>query len=144
MVFYAQTGFCRWRVLLEAFDEPVPFDDGRCGECDNCRRAPPAEALIEVARPASPPIEAPALAAARPLQRDDAVSVPRYGIGRVVETRGDEITVAFPDRSSRTFLASFLTRVDDPETGELNADMLAAAPARGRGRARARPAAAAS
>ncbi|HEX7688499.1 MAG TPA: ATP-dependent DNA helicase RecQ [Burkholderiaceae bacterium] len=144
MVFYAQTGFCRWRVLLDAFDEPVPFDDGRCGECDNCRRAPPAEACIEVARPASPPIEAPALAAARGLRRDDAVSVPRYGIGRVVSTRGEEITVAFPDRSSRTFLASFLTRVDDPETGELNAAVLSAAPVRGRTRARARPQAAPS
>ena len=37
MVFYAQTGFCRWRVLLEYFDEPLP-DGERCGQCDNCLR----------------------------------------------------------------------------------------------------------
>ena len=54
------------------------------------------------------------------------------------------VNTAVPDRSSRTFLASFLTRVDDPETGELNAAVLATAPARGRARTRATPAASAS
>ena len=35
MAAYAQSGSCRWKLLLEYFDEP----DGlaRCGECDNCR-----------------------------------------------------------------------------------------------------------
>lgn len=36
MVFYAQTGLCRWQVLLEAFGEGQ--DVQRCQECDNCRR----------------------------------------------------------------------------------------------------------
>ena len=35
MVFYAQTGHCRWRVMLEYFGERLEND--RCGHCDNCR-----------------------------------------------------------------------------------------------------------
>jgi ATP-dependent DNA helicase RecQ len=37
MVFYAQTGFCRWRVLLDYFDEPS-MEGECCGHCDNCLR----------------------------------------------------------------------------------------------------------
>lgn len=36
MVFYAQTGLCRWQVLLEAFGEGQ--DVQRCHGCDNCQR----------------------------------------------------------------------------------------------------------
>ena len=32
MVFYAQTGLCRWRVLLEYFGETYPAPN--CGSCD--------------------------------------------------------------------------------------------------------------
>ncbi|MBI2772471.1 MAG: ATP-dependent DNA helicase RecQ [Burkholderiales bacterium] len=36
MVFYAQTGQCRWEVLLQSMqDDSHP---GRCGHCDNCVR----------------------------------------------------------------------------------------------------------
>src|SRR6201996_6164507 len=38
MVFFAQTGFCRWRVLLEGFAETLPAGPERCGHCDNCAR----------------------------------------------------------------------------------------------------------
>ncbi|HTL45473.1 MAG TPA: ATP-dependent DNA helicase RecQ [Vicinamibacterales bacterium] len=34
MVQYAQSGTCRWKLLLEYFGEGVAFD--RCGTCDNC------------------------------------------------------------------------------------------------------------
>lgn len=40
MVSYAQTGLCRWRVLLEHLGETPPFDGGRCGHCDNCLHPP--------------------------------------------------------------------------------------------------------
>lgn len=36
IVFYAQTGQCRWRVMLDAFGESEGVE--RCGCCDNCRR----------------------------------------------------------------------------------------------------------
>ena len=44
LVFYAQTGFCRWKVMLEYFGEHV--DWSHCGVCDNCRQ-PPEQALVE-------------------------------------------------------------------------------------------------
>lgn len=41
MVAYAQSGFCRWRVLLQAFDDALPAArEGNCGHCDNCLRWP--------------------------------------------------------------------------------------------------------
>jgi ATP-dependent DNA helicase RecQ len=113
MVFYAQTGFCRWRVILEYFAEAL--DDERCGSCDNCiahaRREAQAraEAVIEA-------IAEPAAGDARPrrIRRGDDVRVPRYGTGRVEALAGNEVTVAFPDGAVRTFLASYVRRARAP------------------------------
>jgi ATP-dependent DNA helicase RecQ len=47
MALYAQSGGCRWKLLLDYFGEAEEFD--RCGTCDNCvepledRLAPPGE-----------------------------------------------------------------------------------------------------
>jgi ATP-dependent DNA helicase RecQ len=106
MVFYAQTGFCRWRVLLEYFDEPLPFEQ-RCGHCDNCLRPPvqpsvPAQAQSDVPPAKSRSLPSPAFNAG------DNVRVPRYGEGRVVQAKGEEVTVVFPDRSRRSFLAAYV------------------------------------
>lgn len=39
MVSYAQSGFCRWKLLLDYFgDESAGIE--RCGTCDNCRNPP--------------------------------------------------------------------------------------------------------
>jgi ATP-dependent DNA helicase RecQ len=35
MAGYAQSALCRWKLLLDYFDEPDAVE--RCGECDNCR-----------------------------------------------------------------------------------------------------------
>jgi ATP-dependent DNA helicase RecQ len=103
MVFYAQTGFCRWRVLLEYFDEPLPFEQ-RCGHCDNCLRPPVQPAAeAQVAAPAPQPSVRSAA-----FQPGDTVDVPRYGEGRVLEVRGEEVTVVFPDRQRRSFLAGYV------------------------------------
>jgi ATP-dependent DNA helicase RecQ len=106
MVAYAQTGFCRWKVLLESFDEPLPFVD-RCGQCDNCLRcaAEPIEGLLE-----TPPQPVAAAAAVAPLCVGDVVKVAKYGEGVVDGVTGDEVVVAFPDHSKRTFLCSFLKK----------------------------------
>jgi ATP-dependent DNA helicase RecQ len=99
MVFYAQTGFCRWRVLLEYFDEPLPQGE-RCGHCDNCLRpvAPPAPHRHTAELPATP----------SPFKAGDAVKVPRYGQGRVEQVAGEEVTVVFPDGARRAFVAGYV------------------------------------
>ena len=82
MVFYAQTGQCRWRVLLEHLEESAPFE--RCEHCDNCRRIAAHEAVVEdllrrkqeeqhEEEPAADAQEAPVFT------RGDVVEVRRYG-----------------------------------------------------------------
>lgn len=102
MVFYAQTGFCRWKVLLDYFGEAAPWE--HCGSCDNCLR-PPEQALSPAhTRPHAPPTgrAAPGLAAG------SAVKVARYGEGRVVSTAGDKVTIVFPNSETRTFLRDYV------------------------------------
>ncbi len=107
MVFFAQTGFCRWRVLLESFDESLPEGD-RCGRCDNCVRL--ATQVLEVlpqattAAIAAPVDDGPMFAVG------DPVKVARHGQGEVAGVKGDEVLVRFPDGARRTFLSSFLKR----------------------------------
>ena len=109
MVFFAQTGFCRWRVLLEDFDDALPDGARRCGHCDNCLRlaTDPIELLAE-------PQAVPRLLDARPtpgaFEVGDVVKVARYGEGVVAAVRGDEIAVRFPDKSQRAFLSGFLKK----------------------------------
>lgn len=114
MVFYAQTGQCRWRVLLEHFGDEVP---DRCGHCDNCRRIAAHEAVVDelAARqsaPAPAPAEAPA-ATTLTLSRGDVVTVRRYGRGLVEEASAVQVTVAFADGERRSFLPEYVQRVRD-------------------------------
>ena len=99
VIFYAQTGYCRWRVLLEHFGEALPFA-ARCGQCDNCLRPPPAIETAEpiVATPPAPPR----------LKPGDGVRVPRYGGGHVIEVAGDEVKVGFADGAERRFVADYV------------------------------------
>jgi ATP-dependent DNA helicase RecQ len=48
MMRYAESALCRWRMLLEAFEE-LTDPDFRCGTCDNCRRPPE----LDIAPPAT-------------------------------------------------------------------------------------------
>jgi ATP-dependent DNA helicase RecQ len=110
MVFYAQTGFCRWRVLLEYFEEPLPFQT-RCGHCDNCLKP----ALAPAPPPAPDPLHKPKPLPVEPAFRPgDLVSVARYGEGKVVSALGEEVTVLFPNRKKRVFLPSYVNRLDPP------------------------------
>lgn len=112
MVFYAQTGQCRWRVLLDHLEGESPFE--RCEHCDNCRRIAAHEAVVEdllrrgqeSAReePEEEESNAPAFA------RGDVVEVRRYGRGVVEQASATQVTVAFADRSRRSFLPEYVKR----------------------------------
>ena len=131
MVFYGQTGRCRWKVLLDNFDESEGFES--CGTCDNCIRIAAAFAAAEreqerdrdagdshaagaeaqssrgaIAARAASPGAAPA-ASSLP-ERGEIVSVPRYGRGIVDAVDAEGITVVFPEGSRRVFLAAFVRR----------------------------------
>jgi ATP-dependent DNA helicase RecQ len=103
MVFYGQTGRCRWKVLLDHFGEGAGFE--ACGSCDNCLRiaeqpAPVAAQRVEAAESTSP---SPA-----PFAPGDRVRVRRYGLGEVDCVGAEGVTVRFDEGVTRLFLAAFV------------------------------------
>ncbi len=117
MVFYGQTGHCRWKVLLEHFGEAEGFTN--CGTCDNCIRIAAAFAAAERERDVARAAEQEAGAAAderAPLPAvGEIVAVPRYGRGIVEAVATEGITVVFPEGSKRVFLPSFVRRLRNAE-----------------------------
>lgn len=111
MVFYAQTGLCRWRVMLEAFDEAAGFE--RCHRCDNCVRLDAHEreaaengavdATQAVGARRTQPKTTPAF------EPGDTVRVKRYGAGVVIEASTASVTVNF-GQEHRSFLPQFVKR----------------------------------
>jgi ATP-dependent DNA helicase RecQ len=110
MVFYAQTGQCRWRLLLEHLEGEAGIE--RCRHCDNCIRIARQEEALARAAPADPAeADAAHAAAARPvLAAGDVVDVKRYGRGEVRQANAVEVTVAFADGSVRAFQPDFVSR----------------------------------
>ena len=130
MVFYGQTGFCRWRVLLQHFAQAEGFD--RCLRCDNCARIDQAARLggsdaaaatsatdsqlrdgsgdaVAAAATAAAGHAASAGASAQPrLAPGTPVWVPRYGRGLVESADAETVTAAFADNQSRCFLAGYV------------------------------------
>jgi len=110
-VFYGQTGWCRWKVLLQYFDEDAGFE--RCGSCDNCARIAAREAAAAAA-PAQPPDDGePALSTVArhaAFAAGDAVKVRRYGQGSVVAADADTVTVVFAGGVERCFQAGYVKR----------------------------------
>jgi ATP-dependent DNA helicase RecQ len=114
MVFYAQTGQCRWRVLLDQLEDGAPFE--RCGHCDNCRRIAAHEAVLD--QLASQPRPAQAEASGAPVfARGDVVKVKRYGRGLVEEANALQVTVAFSDGSRRCFQPDYVTAASPSPAG---------------------------
>ncbi|HYH42993.1 MAG TPA: ATP-dependent DNA helicase RecQ [Burkholderiales bacterium] len=106
MIFYAQSAFCRWKVLLEYFEEAEDFD--RCGACDNCMDPPELRLAPKTTRPKW----ARRLAASAPLFRNgERVRVPRYGEGRVESVTSEQVEIVFPDGRKRQFLSAYVERV---------------------------------
>jgi len=105
MIFYAQTAFCRWKVLLEYFEEAEDFD--RCGTCDNCLDPPEKRVAPKSTRPRW----ARRLAARAPsFTPGEAVRVPRYGKGRVASATSEQVEIVFPDGRKRQFLSAYVER----------------------------------
>jgi ATP-dependent DNA helicase RecQ len=111
MVFYAQTGQCRWRVLLDHLEGGAPFE--RCSHCDNCRRIEAHEAVVdELLRnaPAEDAEDEAEESEGAGFARGDVVEVRRYGRGVVEEATPMQVTVAFADRSRRSFLPEYVRK----------------------------------
>jgi ATP-dependent DNA helicase RecQ len=108
MVFYAQTGQCRWRVLLEHLEGEASFE--RCKHCDNCLRIARQEAVLERAAQAGESLEEREPPARAVFAAGDIVMVKRYGRGEVRQASATEVTVAFADNSLRNFQPEFVKK----------------------------------
>ncbi|MFL6231064.1 MAG: RecQ family ATP-dependent DNA helicase [Pyrinomonadaceae bacterium] len=112
MMLYGQSAACRWKLLHDYFE--APFEQERCGNCDNCLHpleeqfglgetkpvaaAPPATSHTSLVKTEAP----------REFTAGERVSVPAHGEGRVVRVEGDKLVVAFPDGEPRMFKAEFV------------------------------------
>jgi ATP-dependent DNA helicase RecQ len=104
LIAYAFSARCRWRNLLDYFDETPAWE--RCGICDNCRHSP----QVPPPTPGIAPSQEQERLAKQPvsLALGQRVSVVRYGEGTVTEVGEGAVTVAFPDGERRRFVASFV------------------------------------
>lgn len=104
MVFYAQTGRCRWQVLLEHLEGESALD---CGHCDNCLRLAqhrPTETAEEDGAAGSPRERA-------RFSAGDQVKAKRYGRGTVVAADALSVTIEFGPGVRRSFQPDFVARV---------------------------------
>lgn len=109
MVFYGQTGYCRWKVLLEHFgDSAAPRD---CGHCDNCVRLAEAarQEMLRAMQTASTDDPIVVSASVRAFAIGERVRVARYGTGKVEKVEFDTVTVDFGRGRRRAFLASYVS-----------------------------------
>jgi len=104
MVAYAQSGFCRWKLLLDYFGDAGDFE--RCCTCDNCQSPPALTTPMLLDDAPVPPL--PAAPSAPSIAVGSRVRVPRFDIGTVLSVAGDQVTIAFPENTTRTFMAEFV------------------------------------
>ncbi len=106
MVAYAQSGRCRWHLLLEHFEE-VPEVE-RCAACDNCLRLTAFEALAAAEPVVTETDQQPVAPTFAP---GDSVRTKRHGVGRVKAADTLSVTVVFPGEIERCFQPQFVKPV---------------------------------
>ncbi|HJT61869.1 MAG TPA: RecQ family ATP-dependent DNA helicase [Burkholderiales bacterium] len=89
---YARGAQCRWKMILEYFDEAVELGD-ECGACDNCVQRKGDASGMTLRIKAQPP----------GLKKGDAVRMPKYGRGTVAAVHDDRVAVTFADGETREF-----------------------------------------
>ena len=111
MVSYAVSGYCRWKLMLDYFNDQVAGFESCC-KCDNCLN-PPALSLTEdiVIRDDEFDREPVEEAAPPKFVVGARARSAKYGEGMVTAVAGDQVTVDFPDGESRSFMADFLETV---------------------------------
>jgi len=108
MVGYAQSGYCRWKLLLDYFGDDADFK--QCCTCDNCISPPALSAPIQLDDIVLPQLQPqrPASSQLPEIAVGSRVRVPRFDIGTVLSVAGDKITIEFPENTTRTFMAEFV------------------------------------
>jgi ATP-dependent DNA helicase RecQ len=111
MMLYGQRALCRWKILLEYFDEKTDFPG--CGHCDYCLH--PIEPAIEPPKNKVQPIAEGLSLRARRREEDRfkkgaMVTVPKYGEGQVKAVEGDKCVIHFPGIGLKKFKKDFISQ----------------------------------
>lgn len=110
MVFYAQTGGCRWRTLMDGLGEDAGFE--RCGNCDNCLRMARHERQANGIGATDAAPEPPKVLERSCFAPGQLVRVRRYGRGRVLEASAESVTVEFgSDAGHRCFDPAYVQAI---------------------------------
>lgn len=112
MVAYAQSGRCRWRLLLEHFSQAPTLE--RCGTCDNCLRLKAHEADAAAALQDAAVVSEADGAASASFEVGQTVRTRRHGVGRVVGVDMSGVTVELASGVQRCFQPCFLAPVRRP------------------------------
>lgn len=116
MMLYAQTAYCRWRILSEYFigeDEKIEH----CATCDNCAR--PLEERLEMSSPSEKMSKAEEQELLEKLQAENAapdieagetVEHPTFGEVKVKEVSGDKAEIILPGGERKTIKKEFLQK----------------------------------
>jgi ATP-dependent DNA helicase RecQ len=107
MVSYAQTGYCRWSVLMNYFEEENSL---QCDHCDNC--VTPID--IDLQSNASG-IDCSNISLKVQEQNNeiqfvigDNVKVHKYGSGKILEIHNDQIHISFDAEGTKPFLKQYV------------------------------------
>ena len=113
MIAYAQSGQCRWRLLLEHLEGAPTME--RCMTCDNCLRLS-AHQAAQLAPSETPAGSSGGTAAQRPpsFAIGQRVRTRRHGQAEVVATDGLSVTVQFENGETRCFMPQFLAPARPP------------------------------
>lgn len=109
MVGYAQSGYCRWKLMLDYFND-ASAEVEHCGCCDNCVSPPSVQVEEGEAVLFEPPPE-PSVPPGPVIAVGSQVKVPKFDIGTVLSVAGDQITIEFPENTTKTFMAEFVQPV---------------------------------
>jgi ATP-dependent DNA helicase RecQ len=125
MVSYAQSGQCRWKLLLEQLEGIAPPE--RCRTCDNCLRLTRHEELAASESPSN--IEDEATAPSTPtFSVGQRVRTRRHGEAKVIAATDLSVTVEFDNGESRSFQPQFLKVSRKRDAASRRADTQASLP----------------
>jgi ATP-dependent DNA helicase RecQ len=112
MLLFAQSAFCRWRILFEYF-EAQPEESEKCGTCDNCAKPMTERLEIETPEIMAKAAEAEILQeikqnAAPKIAVGEIVSLPQDLEGEVKSIKDDKVTVVLSNGEIKIYKQDFV------------------------------------
>ena len=118
MMLYAQSAFCRWKILSKYFIAEGEEIE-KCETCDNC--VEPVAERLQVETPTDKPSKAEQNELLNKLRSKneaskiavgDLVKLQKFGEAEVTSISGDKVEVVLPDGKRKTFKSEFVEKLN--------------------------------